>query len=98
MREQLLASMGPIELADLRGHLARDGVIVVDASLDLLVVAEAVARDDKDEVGVWIAKGLLGKPSLETVARWSRAPAPALVSVVVQPFVLVREGADPNVN
>lgn len=91
MREQLLASMGPIELSDLRAHLARDGVIVVDASLDLLVVAEAIARDDKGQVGAWISKGLVGKPSLETIERWSNAPAPILIAVVVQPYVLVRE-------
>lgn len=83
--------MGPIELADLRVHLARDGVIVVDATLDLLTVAEAVARDDKERVGAWIAQGLVGKPTLETIDRWSKSPAPALVSIVVQPFVLVRE-------
>ena len=31
--------MGPIEFTDIRAHLARDAVIVVDASLDLLGVA-----------------------------------------------------------
>lgn len=91
MRDQLLASMGPIELTDLRAHLARDTVIVVDGSLDLLSVAEAVARDDKALVGDWITKGLVGKPTLETIDRWARPPAPKLVSVIVQPFVLVRE-------
>jgi hypothetical protein len=98
MREQLAASMGPIELSDLRAHLARDSVIVVDVSLDLMTVAEAVARDDKTQVGDWIVKGLLGKPTLEAIDRWSRPGAPVLTSIVVQPFVLVREGAPSSVN
>ena len=88
--------MGPIELSDLRAHLARDSVIVVDASLDLLTVAEAVARDDKAQVGAWVTQGLIGKPSLQMINRWSKPGAPVLASVVVQPFVLVREGIDPT--
>jgi hypothetical protein len=90
MRETLKASLGPIELSDLRPHLARDSVIVVDGSLDLLDVGEAVARDDKERVAAWISAGLIAKPSLEQLERWSKE-GPALSALVVQPFVLVRE-------
>jgi hypothetical protein len=92
MRETLLASMGPIEFADLRAHLTRGAVIVVDASLDLLEVGEAVARDDKSKVAAWIEAGLLGKPSLEVIEAWSKTEGAAWTALVVQPFVLVREG------
>jgi hypothetical protein len=68
--------------------------VIVVRSLDLLDVGEAVARDDKARVAAWIEAGLLGKPSLETIERWSKAEGPAWVSLVVQPFVLVREGVD----
>lgn len=95
MRETLMASMGPVELSDLRPHLARGSVIVVDSSLDLLEVAEAVARDDKARVSAWLADGLLGKPSLEQLERWSKVEGPAWTAVVVQPFVLLREGLLP---
>lgn len=91
MRETLVASMGPIEFSDLRAHLTRDAVVVVDASLDLLEVGMAVAQDDKARVGAWIESGLLGKPSLETLERWSKLAGQAWISLVVQPFVLVRE-------
>ena len=94
MRETLAASMGPIEFSDLRAHLTRGAVIVVDPSLDLLEVGEAVARDDKARVAAWIEAGLIGKPSLETLERWSKIEGPAWVSLVVQPFVLLREGLD----
>jgi len=91
MRESLAESMGPIAFSDLRAHLARGAVIVVDAALDLLEVGEAVARDDKARVAGWIETGQLGKPSLETVERWSKAERSIWTALVVQPFVLVRE-------
>jgi hypothetical protein len=91
MRDTLAASMGPIEFSDLRAHLTRGAVIVVDPSLDLLDVGEAVARDDKSRVAAWVEAGLLGKPSLETIERWSKMAGPAWVSLVVQPFVLLQE-------
>jgi hypothetical protein len=91
MRDTLLASMGPIELSDLRPHLVRDAVIVVDDSLDLLDVGEAVARDDKPRVSQWVSDALIGKPSLPQLERWAKAGAPALTALVVQPFVLVQE-------
>jgi hypothetical protein len=84
--------MGPIEFSDIRAHLVRDAVIVVEASLDLLEVGEAVARDDKERVGEWIKRGLLRKPSLETIEAWSKIEGAAWTALVVQPFVLVREG------
>ena len=96
MRETLMASMGPIEFSDLRPHLARDSVIIVDGSLDLLDVGEAVARDDKERVSAWVAAGLLGKPSLEQLERWSKTTGPAWTVLVVQPFVLLQEGLRPS--
>lgn len=94
MRETLTASMGPIEFSDLRAHLARGVVIVVDRSLDLLEVGEAIARDDKARVAAWIEAGLIGKPTLETIERWSKTAGPAWVSLIVKPFVLLHEGLD----
>jgi hypothetical protein len=92
MRESLLASMGPIAFSDLRAHLARGAVIIVDPSLDLLDVGDAVARDDKARVADWIARGLLRKPSLETIAAWEKVEGLAWTTLVVQPYVLLREG------
>lgn len=92
MRDSLAASMGPIEFTDIRAHLARDAVILVDASLDLLDVGEAIARDDKARVAKWIEAGLVGKPSLDKLEAWAKISGSAWTALVVQPFVLVREG------
>lgn len=91
MRKQLEEGMGPIEFSDLRAHLARGAVITVDRKLDLLDVGEAVARDDKPSVAAWIDRGLVGKPSLETIERWSKREGSPWTALVVQPFVLVQE-------
>lgn len=91
MRDQLAESLGPIELSDLRPHIARDAVIIVAPSLDLLEVGEAVARDDKARVSAWVEQGLLTKPSLEVLERWSKHSGEAWTALVVQPFVLVHE-------
>jgi hypothetical protein len=88
--------MGPTEFTDIRAHLARDAVIVVDASLDLLEVGEAVARDDKSRVAAWIESGLVRKPTLEMIEVWSKIEGPAWTALVVQPFVLLREGLTPS--
>lgn len=88
--------MGPIEFSDLRPHLARDTVIVVDGSLDLLDVGEAVARDDKERVATWVTANFLRKPSLEQLERWSKLVGPAWTVLVVQPFVLLQDGIRPE--
>jgi hypothetical protein len=85
------ASLGPVRLSDLRAHLARDAVIVVDSSLGLVEVAEAVARDDRRVVEGWVAAGLLGKPSPALLERWERSDGDVALSVVVQPFVLLQD-------
>ncbi len=90
MREELAASMGPIQFSDLRAHLVRGAVIEVAPSLDLLDVGEAVAKDDKARVSAWLDQGLLGKPTLETIERWSKLEGSAWTSLIVQPFVLVQ--------
>lgn len=91
MREELTKSLGPIEFSDLRAHLARGAVIVVARSLDLLDAGEALARDDKAKVAVWIEQKMIDKPSLRMIERWSKLQGAILTSLVVQPFVLVQE-------
>ena len=93
LREELERALGPVELSDLRAHLARGAVITVAESLDLLDVGEALARDDKTRVADWIERGLVGKPSLETIERWSKLTGSPWTALVVQPFVLVQERA-----
>ena len=91
LRDDLAVTMGPVSFGDLRPHVARDAVIVVDAKLDILDVGVAIAKDDKPSVEAWIASGRLKKPSKDDLERWSRVQGAGFVAVIVAPFVLVRE-------
>jgi hypothetical protein len=53
MRETLAASMGAIELSDLRSHLARGAVIVVDRSLEPSL--ETIERWSKTKGSAWVS-------------------------------------------
>ncbi|MBV5259721.1 DUF2288 domain-containing protein [Synechococcus moorigangaii CMS01] len=90
LSKQLQASFGESEWQDLAPHAARDALIVVHPSLDLLQVGEAIASDNAPLVGKWMNGGLVRKPNLEELERWNRATSPQMFStLIVQPFVLI---------
>lgn len=91
LADTLAKTVGPVFFSDLRTHIARDVIIVVDASLALLEVAVALADDDKPRVAAWVDGGLVRKPSIDELARWAEITDARWESVVVAPFVLVRE-------
>ncbi|WP_129574306.1 MULTISPECIES: DUF2288 domain-containing protein [Sorangium] len=95
MREQLAKTLGEVFWTDLRAHVARDGIILVAADLDLLDVGEAVAANDAAKVQAWIAAGKLTKPTAEDLTRWPLQLDLRFLSLVVAPFVLVRRPASP---
>lgn len=96
MREQLAAALGNVFFSDLRAHLARGAVVVLDPTLDILDVGEAVVADDKTKVASWIENGLLRKPSLLELETWSAIKDDRWQSLIVAPFVLVRLRAAPE--
>jgi hypothetical protein len=90
LRARLAGELGPCEASDLVAHAKRSAVILVNPSLELLEVAVAIAKDEKDSVAVWMSQALLLRPTLDDIAAWEAAPATPFVSVIVRPFVLVR--------
>ena len=96
MRKQLAETMGRVFFSDLRAHVARGIVVVVDPSIALLDVAEALATNDTSLVDGWIGKNLLTKPTLEQLDRWSRITDARWDSLVVAPFVLIWEHPPPT--
>ena len=91
MTRSAAASLGPVRFSDLRAHLVRDAVILVDSALALAEVADVVARDDKALVGAWVEAGKLSKPPRELLERWENTEGDVALSIVVQPFVLVQD-------
>ncbi|OKH15250.1 DUF2288 domain-containing protein [[Limnothrix rosea] IAM M-220] len=89
LREQLKTGFGESEWQDLAPHAARDAIIVVHPSLDLLMVGEAIATDNTALVSQWMEGTLVRKPMTEELTAWSRVAGRKFSTLIVQPFVLV---------
>ncbi|ANI53024.1 hypothetical protein PDR5_12940 [Pseudomonas sp. DR 5-09] len=71
---------------------AQGALLWVDASLDLIAVAEAVASDQGEKVAAWLAEDKVAKLS-ETRALDIFERDPEMWAVVVRPWILVQERA-----
>lgn len=90
-REELAAKIDLADWSQLRAHLERGGVIVVDPLLELAEVGVGVASDDVKSLERWIAAGLVSKPSAPQMAAWDAEKGKRLLCLIVSPYVLVRE-------
>ena len=92
-RKELEEERGRLNWSELERHFARGVVVVVDPQLDLLVVAEAMARDDRETFSDWMARGLVQQAQDTDARRWASA-SQTLEAIVVAPWVLVSETPD----
>lgn len=90
-RTEIAATMDEAQWEWLRAHLERGGVIVVSQDIDLVDAAVAIAEDDSQKVGDWIAGAKIGKPSAVDIAAWNADPAKLFRMIVVSPYVLIQE-------
>jgi hypothetical protein len=94
LHEKLNFETGRMEWRALARHFARGVVIKVSADMDLVVVATALARDDKASVEQWLTLGRIAKAGVEDAQAWNDGQA-TFWAVVVAPWVLVQEiGSD----
>ena len=89
LREQLKTGFGESDWQDLAPHAARDALIVVHPSLDLLMVGEAIATDNTPLVSKWMEGTLIRKPTPDELTEWNRAENLSIPALIVQPFVLI---------
>lgn len=75
---------------DLQTFFANGSVVYVDASLDLLTVAEQLVADNSATVGTWMNQGLVGNVKDEQALDWFERDA-TMWSLVIKPWVLVQE-------
>ncbi|WP_426119539.1 DUF2288 domain-containing protein [Pseudomonas sp. DSP3-2-2] len=89
---KLLGETASITWTELQPVFARGALLWVEPTLDLIEVAQTVARNEADKVSAWLASGEVGKVAesraLELVER-----DPVLWAVVVAPWVLVQDRA-----
>ena len=89
----ILGATAPIEWAALAPHFARGQLWQVDKALDLVLVAEALTRDDGPQVKQWMAAGQLVQVSDQQALDWHQRNPDSLWAVVIRPWVLVQERA-----
>ena len=66
------------------------GALVHVYGLDLIEVADVLARDDAARLRAWMTVGRVTLVDDETWSAWSAREGARFEAVVVQPFVLVR--------
>ena len=95
VRDLLNAQTGRIGWPELSRHFARGVVVCVHAEEDLVEVAEAFVGDGADDIARLYGTGRLHRASDEDARRW-QAEATGFWAVVVAPWVLVQETAEPG--
>ena len=68
---------------------ASGNMVQIDSSLDLIDVAAAIAKDDKDSVSEWMNNAKMAPVSDQQAAIWHEQQA-TLWAVVVKPWILVQ--------
>jgi hypothetical protein len=89
-RDALAQERGSLTWPELERHFARGVVVVVDPTLDLLDVAQAMARDERETFATWMGQGLVLQAQDAHARAW-QASSQTLEAIVVAPWVLVSE-------
>ena len=87
--DRLAAEVGEAPWHLLKPHAERGGLFFVDAALDLVAVATAVADDDKETVAAWMDTQQLSCPTLDEITMHAADAERLWTFVIVQPFVFV---------
>jgi hypothetical protein len=90
LRAKLNAETGKLSWQELERHFALGVVVRVAASLDLVEVALAMARDDKAAVQAWLGQGSIARPSARDALAWHEQQC-RFWAVVAAPWVLIQE-------
>ena len=93
LRAKLKSEVLPASWPDLLYQFARGGLFLVEPAVDLLDVAEAIARDDKPAVEQLLRSGGLRRASDDDARTLQAAAHARLQFVVVQPWVLAQRVA-----
>ncbi|MBD2385426.1 DUF2288 domain-containing protein [Cylindrospermum sp. FACHB-282] len=91
LRAELTENLDEAEWEWLIPHVQRDAVILVALELDLLDVGVAIASDNIPSVQQWIEQQLISKPTVDQVGEWNCNRTKRFTTLIVQPYVLVKE-------
>ena len=96
MLEKLNRETAKINWSELARFFAAGSTLYVDSSQDLLEVACAVAEDEHELFGQWIATGNVSRVTDEQARQWLDQDAVVWASVI-RPWVLVQEVEQPPI-
>lgn len=85
-----MTDIDEVDWPAIRPHLTRDAIIVIADQLDLAIIADQLARDDKTAIQKEIEAGRITKPSLENLKQWNESPSIRFRITIVQPYVLIQ--------
>lgn len=88
--EKIAAETALIPWLELQRFFASGLCLQVAPTLDLVDVAQHIARDDKSAVESWLDQGLLAQVSDQQAMLWVEQQA-QVWAVVIKPWVLVQE-------
>lgn len=71
-------------------HFARGALLLVAARVDLLEVAEALARDDAPAVEAWVAERAITRASDDDARSFAARPGLRFQFAIVQPWVIAQ--------
>lgn len=91
LKEKLSQDIADISWQDLLPHAKRDAIIVVKEELDLSEVGIAIAEDNTNSVQGWITEQSIAKPTAKQLTNWNNEPQKQFTTLIVQPFVIVKE-------
>lgn len=90
IRAKIISETARINWLELQKFYAAGSVISVAAELDLVDVAFAFSRDDKQQVAHWLQSGQVARTSEQQAQRWYQQQT-ELWAVVISPWVLVQD-------
>lgn len=90
LRDHLNKETGKLEWSELAPHFARGAVITVSAHLDLVEVAAALVRDNKEQLASWMNDGHVKRAVDDDAREWTEKNS-MFWAVVAAPWVIVQE-------
>ena len=90
LRAKLRSEVLPARWPDLLYQFARGGLFLASPEVDLLEVAEAMAKDDRARVEQLLQSGALRRASDDDARLFQASPERRLQFVIVQPWVLAQ--------
>ncbi len=90
LAQRLNLETARISWHELQGHFASGSVIAVSRDLDIIRVAEEIAKDNAAQMKEWLGAGRVHPVTDEQAHHW-HASSTELWALVIKPWVLVQE-------